>query len=441
MGESLEIVLYTDQITTRLNYVLDFISEGQVISFRPTNDVQLFEAAKQPKLVYSDRYFDAGYAQISPADLLFQEGIQPVAVKWKNEHLLVDGKTDLLAAIFYVLTNYSDYLVKEEYKDKHGRVPAKFNVLFKGGQHHKLMVERWSKQFLEYLKDSLSLDISIAPQPFLFTPTFDIDIAYAYREKEKWRALMSKAKDMITFNKERLKEREAVLAEKSTDPYDTYAQIRTLQEKGIHPCVFWLLGDYTNYDRNIDFENPVQQALINSLCSVATIGIHPSYKSNEVLGQLEKEINRLTEVTGEKVSHSRQHFLKVSLPKTYKWLVKVGITHDYTLGFAETYGFKVGTVRPHSWFNLENDQVTNLTLHPFAYMDGSLLEYQHLSPEQAQVSIQALFDEVATFGGEFSFIWHNSTIGDYGKWKGWKAVFEHTINLFLQHQDHAKNRG
>jgi hypothetical protein len=437
----MEIVLYTDQITTRLNYVLDFISEGQVISFQPTNDLQLFEAANQPKLVYSDRYFDAGYAQISPADVLFQEGIQPVAVKWENDTLLVDGKTDLLAAIFYVLTNYSDYLVKEEYKDKHGRVPAKFNVLLQGGQHHKLMVERWSKQFLEYLQKVLSVDFTIEKQPFLFTPTFDIDIAYAFREKEKWRALLSKTKDIVTFNKERLRERAAVLAEKSADPYDTYSQISSLKEQGIQPCVFWLLGDYTNYDRNIDFENPVQQALINSLCSVAKIGIHPSYKSNEVLGQLEKEINRLTKITGDKVRHSRQHYLKVSLPKTYKWLMKVGVAHDYTLGFAETHGFKVGTVRPHKWFNLENDQVTNLTLHPFAYMDGSLLEYQHLSTKQAEITIKTLFDEVAAFGGEFSFIWHNSTISDYGKWKGWKAVFEHTINLFLQHQDHAKNRG
>jgi hypothetical protein len=40
-----------------------------------------------------------------------------------------------------------------------------------------------------------------------------------------------------------------------------------------------------------------------------------------------------------------------------------------------------------------------------------------------------LFSEVKNYGGEFSFIWHNETIGDYRTWKGWKAVFEWSISL------------
>jgi hypothetical protein len=438
MSESREeILIFTDQVTTRLNYVIDFVCEGQDIRFVLTNDVMRFENAKQPKFVYSDRYFEKDYVQFFPADLLFQEGIQAVKYEWKDDILFIDGKPDLLAAIFYVLSNYSDYLVKDEYKDKHGRVPAKYNVLVASSKHQKLMVERWVELFLYEIKEELKLDFTICKQPFLFTPTFDIDLSFAYKEKEKWRDILSKGKDYLFLNRRRLKERKAVSRGDIKDPFDTFACMASLANFDISPKLFWLLGDYAQYDKNISYDNLNQRTLIKSMHANVAIGIHPSYKSNNVLGQLAKEINRLSEILNQEITLSRQHYLKLQLPKTYNWLIKVGIKQDYSLGFAEFPGFKVGTVRPHRWYNLIEDQVTTLVLHPFSYMDGSLLEYQKLNPDEAKKAIKDLYDEVKHYGGEFSFIWHNSTIGDYGKWKGWKSVFDFTIHLYTKKEENA----
>ena len=62
-------------------------------------------------------------------------------------------------------------------------------------------------------------------------------------------------------------------------------------------------------------------------------------------------------------------------------------------------------------------------------MDGTLNEYMNLSISESKQKIKDLFTEVSTFGGDFIFIWHNETIGDYNKWKGWSEVLHYTLSL------------
>jgi hypothetical protein len=119
----------------------------------------------------------------------------------------------------------------------------------------------------------------------------------------------------------------------------------------------------------------------------------------------------------------------LKFPTTYQTLIGQEITDDYTMGFADITGFRAGTARSFQWFDLTKNEQTNLTIHPFAFMDGTLNEYLNLTPEEAKNKIDSLYQEVKEFGGEFSFIWHNETIGDYGTWNGWSDVFDHSISL------------
>ena len=108
-------------------------------------------------------------------------------------------------------------------------------------------------------------------------------------------------------------------------------------------------------------------------------------------------------------------------------LVQNGITHDYTMGYAEQTGFRAGTARTFKWFDLRKNEATHLNIHPFVYMDGTLLEYLKLTPEAAKKRIEDLYGQVKKYGGTFSFLWHNETISGYQHWAAYQEVFKATF--------------
>lgn len=423
------MLVFVDEISPRVVYTFDLMFKDRGVAYELTNDPFVFEQSAEMKWVYSLRPFEVEYITIEPADLLFEEEVVNQRIEkaiWKElEVIAFKGTADPIASIFYSAVLYDEYISTEI--DEHGRIFAKEKTLFKFGWHKQLVVERWSEGVIDFLASCFQQEIFTEQLSFNCIPTFDIDNTYAYLHKEGLRKWMSIARDILKFDKARLSERQAVLSGKLKDPYDTFDQIRAIKQKGFSPLVFWLVGDLSEFDRNLSHEHPAHVALINELSNDLEIGLHPSYKSNELFSQLAVEKNRIEEMLNRPVTKSRQHFLKMKLPYTFKHLIRSGFEHDYTIGFFDEIGFRAGIARPYLWFDLEANSVTNLQLHPFTYMDVSVQKYLAYSLEQAKEEIKGVMDEVKRFGGDFVALWHNETIGDYGQWKGWKSVLDFTL--------------
>lgn len=423
------MIIFSDIISKRLSYVISLIFEDRGIDYEILNDPDVFLLKQGHKLVYSDFPFEESFPTISPSSVLFEEDIREHYLsrsEWEGQEVIsFDGVADPLASIFYVITCYDEYLSEET--DEHDRYPGKSSLVYNYGWINKLMVERWSESIISFIEKDAVDKITSKKIPFNIVPTFDIDNAYAYRLKHGFRKWMSISKDLVKFNKERIKERKKVLKEGMKDPYDTYAYIESLIDKGYNVKMFWLLGDYGTFDRNINHENEEHRKLIEKFAEKCTVGLHPSYQSNESRSTLREEKSRIEEIVDAKVDTSRQHFLKVKLPNTYKDLISCGFVNDYSMGFAEVPGFRAGIARPFLWYNLKKDEITGLSVHPFTYMDGTLNEYMNLSVVEANELIDDLKEEIRRYGGDFVMIWHNETIGNYGKWEGWQSVFEHSI--------------
>jgi hypothetical protein len=182
-------------------------------------------------------------------------------------------------------------------------------------------------------------------------------------------------------------------------------------------------------DKNISHTNSNFQALVKRLADLAPVGIHPSFGSSINETQLAIEINRLEDIQKREVRFSRQHFLQLSLPKTYKRLIEAGITHDFTMGYASVLGFRAGVASPFTFYNLDMEQILPITIHPFAIIDDTLKFNMNLGADEVVEKISGIIDEVKEVNGTLISIWHNDTFSDEGVWKGWRNVYEDMVKL------------
>lgn len=425
------MLVFVDQVTERLQYTFDFVFKQHGMHYEFTNDLSVFETASGIRLNYSDYPFEQVHQQV-PSELLFREQIdytlRLTKSTWSDyECLAIDGKTDPFAAIFYVITRYEEYVIQK--RDKHERFEAVNSIQYQFGWLQQQIAEHWVEAiFRAFVPDADT--ILAAGRRVTVIPSFDIDNTYAYKWKDGWRKWLAIANDLRRKHSDRIRERRAVLAGVQTDPYDTFHEIEQIAKRFPDTRIFWLLGDLGEYDRNISWRDPRHQRLIRNMQQVARVGLHPSYASNLSDKRLGEERQRIRQITGKDITESRQHFLKITLPHTYRRLMAEGFRKDYSLGYADQPGFRAGTAHPVFFFDLERNTTLDYRLIPFAYMDGTFNEYLHCSVEESRQIVGRLADEVKRFGGVFCFIWHNETIGNYRKWSGWSELLSYTLNLF-----------
>ena len=231
-------------------------------------------------------------------------------------------------------------------------------------------------------------------------------------------------------NKKEVKQRLRVLLKKEEDPFDTFEYILNIrkQHNNMKLLFFVLLGDYSMYDKPTSYHTVEFRELLQRLGDYSKIGIHPSYNSLEEPERIEKETRRLADILHRPIVRSRFHYLRLSLPSSYRALISHGIQHDYTMGFAECPGYRCGTATPYPFYDLSRDVETTLTIHPFVVMDTTLQQYCNMTPREALFCYKKLIDGAREVGGTFCCIWHNQNLSETQGWEGWRQVYEEMID-------------
>ncbi len=173
-------------------------------------------------------------------------------------------------------------------------------------------------------------------------------------------------------------------------------------------------------------------SLINSIADYNEVGIHPSYASNKFSSRIRLEQSRLQKIIKSNVTKSRQHFLKLEFPETYRNLIECDISDDFTMGYASEPGFRAGTCNSYRYFDLVYDCPAPLRIHPFVVMDATLNLYKKIKPSEAMSYVGPLIKEVKKVNGTFTILWHNESLAEKKPWEGWKNVYEDIINAAYQ---------
>lgn len=429
------LLIYTHKITKRVSYIFKLIL-GQLLGteYELTSNPDKYLAYDGPKFTYSRQAFGKELF-FQAADLLFSTGIEGqelnVFTFEKNKAFYpVYSKISALpfdpfAASFFLVTRYEEYL--PFMSDRFGRFDAPQSISSKNQFLRKPVVNIWAYKLKTILKEHFP-ELTFKQRKFKFITTLDIDSAYAYKFKGTVRTVGGIVSSFFKLDFSKIIERLSVLGGFQKDPFDTYSfQLQMQKKYELETIYFILLGDYGQYDKNIPVNNRKFQVLIKSLGDYAEVGIHPSYGSNQSYDQLRTEVKRLSKILNREITKSRQHFLKLSFPSTYRNLINLGITDDYTMGYAAEPGFRAGICDPFYFYDLDLETETNLRIHSFGYMEGTLKDYLFKTKEQSLEIMKLLIDEVKAVDGTFISLWHNESLSNAGAWEGWHELYAETV--------------
>jgi hypothetical protein len=311
----------------------------------------------------------------------------------------------------------------------YGRYAHENSLAFKENFLTIPLINTWLQNFGEKLSERFP-SFTLRPSPFTFLPTYDIDEAYSYKHKEWWRSAGAAAKDLLKGEWQKFALRRKVLNSKEPDPFDSYDWIDNLHRPHkLNPRYFFLIPEKTGrYDRNILPNETAQQVLIKRHADKYAIGIHPSWQSGDESSLIKKEIQTLEHISTLKITSSRQHFIRFTLPQTFRHLLDAGITEDFSMGYGSINGFRASVASPFYWYDLEKEQTTYLLLYPYCYMEANSFFEQKLTPQQALDEMRQYYMSVKTVNGTMITIWHNTFLGTDTLFTGWREVYKQFVD-------------
>lgn len=422
------LLIYSAATSYRLQYICRFIFKKQLgITYSLTLDAEGFAAHDGPKINYSETVFENPGFVIKNSPLLFETGIQEQNIScfdnngYKAFYRINDSDItfDIFAAGFYLLSRYEEYLPHSE--DMYGRYAHENSLAFREGFLDTPLVNIWIADFSKILQakfPSLQYQLPV----FNFIPTYDIDIAYSYKNK-------GAVRNIGGFLKSPSLQRLGVMLRMKQDPYDVYEFLDQLHATNeLRPIYFFLVATMrSQYDRNISPYAYAMWQLIKQHAKKYHVGVHPSWRSFEKPQLIQKE-KKIIETAGNiVVTTSRQHYIKFSMPHTYRHLLGNGITDDHSMGYGSINGFRASVASSFAWYDLENEQITNLQIHPFCFMDANSFFEQKHHLDEAYEELLHYYNECRKVNGTLITIFHNNFLGTDLQFSGWKKMYEHFI--------------
>lgn len=423
------LLVYTHKITPRITYAFKHIVLRILnvpVSF--TTTVEEFIAHDSMKISYTKQPLSSELF-IRSHELLFEQGLSDVDINvqdWGRTKCFFSTSDksslpfDIFAATFYLLSRYEEYM--PHVNDPYGRFLATESLAYKKGFLHQPVVDIWAYKFKAVLQEQFP-DFIFSLRKYNIQPVIDVPVAFYFKDKGLLRTIGGTLNDLFTLKIKRLYQRYQAIAGFKRDPYDTFKWIVTKQKQTPNKfVVFFLIGEYSTYDKNININKKRFVSLIKYVSDYCKVGLKVSYLALDDMPMLKKEKRKMEATTNYPLEATRNSFSKLNLPETYRNLIELEIKQDFTMGYINHMGFRAGTCTPFQFYDLDFEVQTPLQINPFHCVDYALLKRHSLLDKKQD--LQRLIQEVKNVEGVFVPVFHNYAFSNLDRWKGFRELFK-----------------
>ncbi|WP_255196473.1 polysaccharide deacetylase family protein [Halorarius litoreus] len=201
----------------------------------------------------------------------------------------------------------------------------------------------------------------------------------------------------------------------SVNPYWQFEDIMAIEEEFGVTSAFYFLNEqhilqtweprrwlrpieWVQFLGRYDVTSPAIADMIRTLDAGGwEIGIHGSFHSYDDRARLHHEKEVLEAVAGTDVVGGRQHYLRLSIPETWRHHRAIGLDYDASLGDSTRYGFHHGY---HPVTPFDDD----FLVFPLTLMEQAL--EQHSSVEARRAVCDRLLTEAADHQAVMTVLWH-----------------------------------
>ncbi len=423
------ILIYVPAVNARIHYTFGFVFGILGVPYRFTTKLEEFVAYNGPKFSYTQSRLSSEF-HVHASGLLQEKGLHRhriVTKKWEGLTVIFPSETeaslpfDIFSGIFYLISRYEEYV--NDAGDEHGRFGYQQSLAYREGFLEQPLVDLWLDRFKKVF-EAQHPGFRFPEPHFYFRPLLSVSISHLFKHKGLIRQLGGVVENLFLFQFKNVSQRILYAFTRKRDPYDTFYKIIALKKQYEHPLLsFFLIGPFTDFDHNVSLNRPAFRKVIKTMSDYSEVGLMISYYKaldEETIKSRRLQLERLIH---KPVDKTHFHYYRHRVPQSYRLLSKLEFSEDYSCGYPKHIGYRASTAHPFYFYDLEEEEPTELLVFPVVVTDYHLNFIHRLSPEQALEKLLEIGRQTRKTGGHFQPLFHNSVLSEYEDWKNWSNVY------------------